>query len=150
MRRVLRPGGAFLYADFRPEAALAGWQVALRDADFEIREACDLTPGVVAALDAEDDRKRALIASLIDRPLAGIFHEFAALRGNELYDQLRRGTFQLVPRVRGRAGGRRPTVWTESAIRASARDVSGQMSADHVSSGPGKAKQGKAPKGKTM
>ena len=49
---------------------------------------------MVAALDAEDDRKRALIASLGDRPLASIFHEFAALRGSELYDQFRRGTSQ--------------------------------------------------------
>ena len=94
VRRVLRPGGTFLYADFRPEAELAGWQAALRDAGFEIREARDLTPGVVAALDAEDDRKRALITRLVDRPLAGIFREFAALRGSELYDELRRGTFQ--------------------------------------------------------
>ena len=94
VRRVLRPGGAFLYADFRPDAELAGWQAALRDAGFEIREARDLTPGVVAALDAEDDRRRALIARLFDRPLAGIFHEFAALRGSELYQQFRRGTMQ--------------------------------------------------------
>ena len=94
VRRVLRPGGTFLYADFRPEAELASWQAALRDAGFEIREARDLTPGVVAALDAEDDSKRALIARLVDRPLTGIFREFAALRGSELYDQFRRGTLQ--------------------------------------------------------
>jgi SAM-dependent methyltransferase len=94
VRRVLRPGGTFLYADFRPEAELAGWKAVLRDAGFEIREERDLTPGVVAALDAEDDRKRALIASLFDRPLASIFHEFAALRGSELYDQFRSGTMQ--------------------------------------------------------
>ena len=94
VRRVLRPGGTFLYADFRPEAELAGWQAALRGAGFEIRETRDLLPGVVAALDADDDRKRALIARLFDRPLAGIFHEFAAVRGSELYDQFRRGTSQ--------------------------------------------------------
>ena len=94
VRRVLRPGGTFLYADFRPEAELAGWQAALRNAGFDLREERDLTPGVVAALDAEDDRKRALIASLVDRPLSGVFREFAALRGSELYDQLHRGTFQ--------------------------------------------------------
>jgi SAM-dependent methyltransferase len=94
VRRVLRPGGVFLYADFRPEAELAGWLAALRDARFELREERDLTLGVVAALEADDDRKRALIARLVDRPLTGIFREFAALRGSELHDQLRRGAFR--------------------------------------------------------
>jgi hypothetical protein len=51
----------------------------------------DLRPGVVAALDADDDHKRDLIGRLIDRPLANIFREFAALRGTALYDLLRDG-----------------------------------------------------------
>jgi hypothetical protein len=48
---------------------------------------------VVAALDADEAGKRALIERLIDRPLMGIFREFAALRGSELNDALRRGDF---------------------------------------------------------
>ena len=40
----------------------AAGTAALRDAGFELRAERDLTPGVVAALDADDDRKRALIA----------------------------------------------------------------------------------------
>ena len=51
----------------------------------------DLRPGVVAALDADDDRKRDLIGQLVDRPLAHIFREFAALRGSALYGLLRDG-----------------------------------------------------------
>ena len=53
----------------------------------------DLRPGVVAALDADDGEKRDLIARLIDRPLAGIFGEFAALQGSELNAALRSGDF---------------------------------------------------------
>jgi SAM-dependent methyltransferase len=93
VRRLLRPDGHFLYADFRPRAELDGWRAALRAAGFTIRAEHDLRPGVVAALDADEGEKRDLIARLIDRPLAGVFGEFAALRGSELNAALRRGDF---------------------------------------------------------
>jgi SAM-dependent methyltransferase len=90
-RRALRPGGAFLYADFRPRGEVDGWRAALREAGFHIDAERDLTPGVVAALDADDDRKRSMIAALVDRPLAGVFRQFAGLRGTAIYDELRTG-----------------------------------------------------------
>jgi SAM-dependent methyltransferase len=93
VRRVLRPGGHFLYADFRPREELDGWRASLLAAGFTILAERDLRPGVLAALDADDGDKRDLIARLIDRPLAGIFGEFAALQGSELNAALRRGDF---------------------------------------------------------
>ncbi|HSZ81270.1 MAG TPA: methyltransferase domain-containing protein [Polyangia bacterium] len=90
-RRVLRPGGSFLYADFRPREELDAWRAALRDAGFRIDAERDLTPGVVAALDADDAGKRSMIAALVDRPLAGVFRQFAGLRGTAIYEELRAG-----------------------------------------------------------
>ncbi len=91
VHRVLRPDGHFLYADFRPRDEVAAWRAALRGAGFAIAGERDLRPGVVAALDADDGRKRSLIDRLVDRPLLGIFGEFAALEGSELNAALRRG-----------------------------------------------------------
>ena len=93
VRRVLRPGGHFLYADFRAQDEVAGWRAALTAAGFAIAAERDLRPGVVAALDADDASKRVLIESLVDRPLLGIFREFAALHGSTLNGALRRGDF---------------------------------------------------------
>jgi SAM-dependent methyltransferase len=90
-RRVLRPGGAFLYADFRPREEVARWRTALGDAGFRVDAERDLTPGVLAALDADDDGKRSMIASLVDRPLRGVFNQFAGLRGTMIYDDFRSG-----------------------------------------------------------
>jgi len=94
VRRVLRPGGHFLYADFRPREETDGWRASLVAAGFAIRAEHDVRPGVVAALDADDGVKRDLISRLIDRPLAGIFREFAALHGSELNAALRSGELE--------------------------------------------------------
>jgi ubiquinone/menaquinone biosynthesis C-methylase UbiE len=91
VRRVLRPDGRFLYADFRPRDEVDRWRAQLRSAGFHIETELDLTPGVLAALDADDARKRSLIAELVDRPLTGVFHQFAAVRGSALYEEMRAG-----------------------------------------------------------
>ena len=94
VRRVLRPRGSFLYADFRPADELEAWRATLAAAGFELRSERNLTPGVVAALDADDAAKRAHNASLVGRALTGVFREFAALRGSELYGLFRSGACQ--------------------------------------------------------
>jgi SAM-dependent methyltransferase len=94
VRRVLRPDGHFVYADFRPRQEVTSWRAALLGAGFTIQAEHDLRPGVVAALDADETHKRSLIARLVDRPLAGIFGEFAALRGSTLNAALRTGDFE--------------------------------------------------------
>jgi SAM-dependent methyltransferase len=93
-RRVLRPDGHLAHADFRPRAGVAAWRASLLAAGFAVEAERDLRPGVVAALDADDTHKRSLITRLVDRPLAGIFGEFAALRGSGLHAALRGGEFE--------------------------------------------------------
>lgn len=104
VRRVLRPGGDFLYADFRPRSEVGGWLAALAEAGFSVRAERDLSPGVLAALEADDENKRALIARLGDRHLSGVLREFAALRGSALHGEMVSGAlvyraFVLTPKV---------------------------------------------------
>ncbi|HTO43046.1 MAG TPA: class I SAM-dependent methyltransferase [Burkholderiales bacterium] len=91
VRRVLRPNGHLLYADFRPRAELDAWRSTLSTGLNLVLEH-DITPGVVAALDVEDDRKRRLINQRVARPLVSAFRQFAALRGTALYDRFRDGS----------------------------------------------------------
>jgi ubiquinone/menaquinone biosynthesis C-methylase UbiE len=92
VRRVLRPGGHFLYADFRPRDELDAWRAGLLAAGLRLLVERDITPGVVAALDADDERKRGLIEAQVARPLRGAVGQFAALRGTAPYNEFRSGT----------------------------------------------------------
>jgi hypothetical protein len=80
-----------LHADFRPTADVDAWRAALGRSNLALVSDEDLTPGVLAALEAEDGTKRTLIDTLVDRPLVGTFREFAALRGSSLYEEFRAG-----------------------------------------------------------
>jgi ubiquinone/menaquinone biosynthesis C-methylase UbiE len=92
VQRILRPNGHFLYADFRSRTELDAWRAGLVAAGLRLLVERDITPGVVAALDADDERKRGLIEAQVPRPLVRAFCQFAALRGTLLYDKLRAGT----------------------------------------------------------
>jgi ubiquinone/menaquinone biosynthesis C-methylase UbiE len=92
VRRVLRPQGHFLYADFRSLAEVDAWRAGLLKAGLRLVVERDITPGVVAALDADDEWKRDLIQARVARPLVRTFGQFAALRGTVLYDKLRAGS----------------------------------------------------------
>ncbi len=91
VRRVLRPDGHFLYADFRSRAELDAWRAGLT-AGLRLVAERDITPGVVAALDVDDEWKRGLIEARVARPLVRAFCQFAALRGTMLYDKFRDGS----------------------------------------------------------
>ncbi|MDP1580786.1 MAG: class I SAM-dependent methyltransferase [Candidatus Didemnitutus sp.] len=84
--RVLRPGGWFLYTDFRTVADMEKVVAAL-DAvpTWERVERVDITARVLAALASDDVRKRALIDSLVPPRLRGLFGEFAGLSDGKIY-----------------------------------------------------------------
>lgn len=96
VRRVLRPGGHFLYADFRSREETGSWRTALLASGLKLVAEHDITEGVVAALEQDDERKRSLINSAVDLPLRRIFRQFAALRGTQLYDEFRNGSVRYV------------------------------------------------------
>jgi SAM-dependent methyltransferase len=93
VRRVLRPGGAFLYADLRDRASLVEWRTQLLVSRMNIVSEADITANVLAALDADNDRKSALIHQLIPRPLIASFADFAGMRGSVIYEAFRTGSF---------------------------------------------------------
>jgi ubiquinone/menaquinone biosynthesis C-methylase UbiE len=76
-RRVLRPGGLLCWADFAPpdrNARLAAWSLER----FECVDDRDVTPHVLAAMQADGERRRALIERHGARVLRSFLLNFAA------------------------------------------------------------------------
>ena len=67
VHRVLRPGGQFLFADSRRTSKIEALKDAFRAAGFRIAASRDITGNVVAAMDREEARKRALFEKLVPR-----------------------------------------------------------------------------------
>jgi ubiquinone/menaquinone biosynthesis C-methylase UbiE len=89
--RVLRPGGSFAYADFREEKRLEEWGANLRDSGMRVLSETNITPNVVAALDADNERKAMLIRKLVPKPLLAACENFAGMRGSAIYQGFRSG-----------------------------------------------------------
>ena len=94
VRRVLKPGGHFLYADLRYRAELGCWREQLRGSGLQIVRETNITPNVLAALDADHDRKIALMQKILPKRLIGAFGDFAAVRGSVVHEEFRTGGMQ--------------------------------------------------------
>ncbi|MDZ4860886.1 MAG: class I SAM-dependent methyltransferase, partial [Candidatus Hydrogenedentes bacterium] len=94
--RVLRPGGYFLFADFRPTAQIESLREELLAPGFEMIEEEDLNPGMLLALDAEDARKRAFIETKISERRRAMFEMFAAVKDSPMYRAFASGEARYV------------------------------------------------------
>lgn len=91
VRRVLRPGGYFLYTDFRGGMKMDAWRQQIRDSGLVLIHETDITANVVAALDADNERKIQLIDKLVPKLLLGSFKDFSGVRGSAIYEEFRTG-----------------------------------------------------------
>src|SRR5205823_1643006 len=91
VRRVLRPGGYFLYADFRDRRAIAEWCDQLERTGFALVKKSDITANVVAALNCDNARRLDFIQKKMPRFLQKPFREFAGVQGSRIYRRLLTG-----------------------------------------------------------
>lgn len=94
--RVLKPGGHFLHADFRDATELQQWKEHLLAAGFELVQETDITPNVLVALDADDERKRTLIQRLIPKWLLKSFQDFAGTKGSVVHQAFAKGEMRYL------------------------------------------------------
>lgn len=89
VRRVLRPGGYFLFADFGPRERLAHLNEQLARAGLKLLKQTDITANVVRALDLDHNRRLDMIARDTPRPLLRLLQQFAGVKGTQIYEQFR-------------------------------------------------------------
>jgi len=89
--RVLRPGGALLYADFRFTQGIAAWERDLAAAPLTLRATRVINAEVLRGLTRNSTRSTALIVRHLPTWLHGLGRDFAGIAGSRVYAALERG-----------------------------------------------------------
>jgi len=89
VRRVLRPGGAFLFADFRDREHLERLDRQLDRSGLKVAEQADITPHALLALDLDHERRLGLVRKAAPPWLLTLGQEFAGVKGSGIYDRFR-------------------------------------------------------------
>ena len=89
--RVLRPGGRFLWTDFRLKDRMPGLREALKKAGFLMERERLITECVVAALDQDEAYKDELIERKVPRWLRRPARVFGGMRGTTIYESFKDG-----------------------------------------------------------
>ncbi len=83
--RVLRPGGHFLYADFRDVPDRALLQKQLAESGLEMVYCADISSNVLLGMQRNTQRYMKLIRQLVPRPLRKLAMRFAGVPGSAIY-----------------------------------------------------------------
>lgn len=89
--RVLRPGGHFLYADFRFAQGFESWETALASAPLTLCASRDISAEVLRGMRQNSHRSTSLIVRHLPKFLHPLGRDFAGLEGSRIYEALRRG-----------------------------------------------------------
>jgi SAM-dependent methyltransferase len=90
--RVLRPGGHFLYADFRFRDDLAAWEKALAATPLRLERSRVINAEVLRGMDINSARSAELIRRRLPKFLHALGRDFAGIRGSRIYTELQQGT----------------------------------------------------------
>lgn len=107
VRRLLRPDGIFLMTDFRGRDKMPELLRNFGGSGLHIFGNDNVTPQVVKALELDDDRRRALVKTLVPRFIHWIALDFAGAKGSPTYRRFASGKwiyfnyfFRKVPAVK--------------------------------------------------
>lgn len=89
--RVLRPGGHFLYADFRFREQWAEWEQALAAAPLTRVRARDIRAEVLRGMESNAERSERLVRQRLPGFLHTLGRDFAGIPGSRVHEALRTG-----------------------------------------------------------
>ncbi|MCP5047857.1 MAG: methyltransferase domain-containing protein [bacterium] len=90
--RVLKPGGHFLYADFRVPAELETWESELNREEFQLMASREINPEVLKGMDQNSKRSNQLIAQSLPFYFRPAGRVFAGIKGTRIYNALQNKT----------------------------------------------------------
>ena len=94
--RVLKPGGYFLFADFRHEDALEKLNVQLKNSNFTLVKDEIITTNVLEALKLSSSERENLVHKLTPKFLHSLGKNFAATEGTPTYNKFATQEFEYL------------------------------------------------------
>jgi len=94
VRRLLRPGGYFLFSDFRSDHNMDDLRQHVSSSGLKVLREKDITSNVVEALNKDDKRKRLLVKKLIPFVIQKVALNFAGTVGSETYNRFATRKFE--------------------------------------------------------
>lgn len=91
--RALRPGGYFLFADYRDRSGIDALREQLVNCGFECLKEEKISLNVYKALELDNRRKMSIIRQRVPWLLQRPFQAFAGMQGTEMYEKFRTGAF---------------------------------------------------------
>lgn len=89
--RVLRPGGYFLYADFRFADGITAWEAAIAAAALRRIHTRNINAEVLRGMDRNSPRSQALVARHLPKFLHSLGADFAGVKGSRIHKALEIG-----------------------------------------------------------
>ncbi len=89
--RVLKPGGYFLYADFRFSDGLVKWEDALEKAPLKLKQGRDISAEVLRGMEINSARSVELLDKKLPKFLHDLGRDFAGVKGSRVYNALLKG-----------------------------------------------------------
>lgn len=93
VHKVLRPGGHFLFTDFRYSHEMENLENHITESGLKVLKKRDITSNVVKALDEDNDRRMRDISENVPKLFIGQFREFAGVKSSVAYKQLGNRTY---------------------------------------------------------
>ena len=92
--RVLRPGGHFLYTDFRGDSEFPGWDAALAEMPLRQVSSRVINDSVIRSLDQNSQRSLELVGGRLPSFMRPFGKRFAGVPGTGLYRGFENGTIE--------------------------------------------------------
>jgi SAM-dependent methyltransferase len=89
--RVLRPGGHFLYADFRFSERLVEWEKAIADAPLKILRNRNINAEVLRGMNRNSARSQDLVTRHLPKFMQSLGADFAGIKGSRIHNALNSG-----------------------------------------------------------
>ena len=93
VNRILRPGGYFLFTDFRYDHKMESMMEKITASGLKITKTRNINKEVIKALDLDHERRSSLVKKLTPKMVHKVGHGFAGAIGSPTYNKLSSGEF---------------------------------------------------------